>query len=141
MARKVLSGEPAPLGATWDGKGTNFAIYAEHADGVDLCLFDRAGAAELERIPLREVTAFVWHVYVPGVRPGQLYGYRVHGPYEPDDGLRFNPDKLLVDPYAKAVRPARSTGARPSTAIRSATPTATWPSTSGTTPVACRRAS
>ncbi|MCC6626535.1 MAG: glycogen debranching protein GlgX [Chloroflexi bacterium] len=101
--RRVLSGEPAPLGATWDGKGTNFALFSEHATGVELCLFSRDGRTETERIPLREVTAFVWHAYLPGIRPGQLYGYRVHGPYAPREGHRFNPNKLLIDPYARAL--------------------------------------
>ncbi len=103
MARRVLSGEPAPLGATWDGAGTNFAIFSEHATGVELCLFSRDGRTETERIPLREVTAFVWHAYLPGIRPGQLYGYRVHGPYAPREGHRFNPNKLLIDPCARAL--------------------------------------
>jgi glycogen operon protein len=94
-------GRPYPPGATWDGEGTNFALFAEAADGVDLCLFDRDGAET--RLPLTEVTAHVWHGYVPGVSPGRLYGFRVHGPYEPRRGLRFNPAKLLLDPYAKAV--------------------------------------
>jgi isoamylase len=103
MARKVLPGEPAPLGATWDGKGTNFALYSERATRVELCLFSRDGRTERERIPLQEVTAFVWHAYLPGIRPGQVYGYRVHGPYAPREGLRFNPNKLLLDPHAKAM--------------------------------------
>jgi len=94
-------GRPYPPGATWDGEGTNFALFAEAADGVDLCLFDARGAET--RLPLTEVTAHVWHGYVPGVSPGQRYGFRVHGPYRPRRGLRFNPAKLLVDPYAKAI--------------------------------------
>ncbi len=97
-------GSPYPLGATWDGGGVNFALFSEHADRVELCLFDEPfGAPEAERIPMAERTAFVWHVYLPDVRPGQLYGYRVYGPYEPEKGLRFNPNKLLIDPYAKAI--------------------------------------
>jgi glycogen operon protein len=103
MARKVLPGVAAPLGATWDGRGTNFALYSEGATRVELCLFDKDGRTQTERIDLPEVTAFVWHAYLPRIRPGQLYGYRVHGPYEPDNGLRFNANKLLLDPYAKAV--------------------------------------
>ncbi|MGH8930685.1 MAG: glycogen debranching protein GlgX [Egibacteraceae bacterium] len=97
----VWPGRPYPLGARWDGRGTNFSVFSEHADGVELCLFDEEGY-EL-RIEMREVTAFVWHCYLPGVGPSQRYGYRVHGPYEPRRGRRFNPAKLLLDPYAKAV--------------------------------------
>jgi glycogen operon protein len=90
-----------PLGATWDGKGTNFALYSEHATGVELCFFDRDDKET--RIELTEVSNFVWHGYVPGVGPGQRYGYRVHGPYAPNEGHRFNPNKLLIDPYGKAI--------------------------------------
>jgi isoamylase len=97
-------GKPYPLGATWDGTGVNFALFAEHATSVELCLFDGPDApAESQRIPLDEQTDRVWHVYVPGLQPGQRYGYRVYGPYEPESGQRFNPYKLLVDPYAKAI--------------------------------------
>jgi isoamylase len=104
LQRKVLPGRPFPLGATWDGTGVNFALYSEHATEVELCLFDAAGdAVESERVRLRELTGFVRHVCVPGLRPGQLYGYRVHGPYEPLHGHRFNPNKLLIDPYARAL--------------------------------------
>ncbi|HZU22700.1 MAG TPA: glycogen debranching protein GlgX [Terriglobales bacterium] len=103
MARPILPGRPFPLGATWDGSGTNFALYSENATRVELCLFDNRLKRERERIEVRENTAFVWHCYVPGANPGQQYGYRVHGPFEPKRGLRFNPAKLLVDPYAKAV--------------------------------------
>ncbi len=101
--KKVFPGKPYPLGATWDGKGTNFAIYSENATGVELCLFDGEDAAEETRIPIRERSHHVWHVYLPDVRPGQMYGFRVHGPYEPENGHRFNPNKLLLDPYAKAI--------------------------------------
>jgi isoamylase len=101
---KSRPGVPYPLGATWDGGGVNFALFSENATGVELCLFDdRDGNAEVARLPLQEQTDLVWHVYVPGLRPGQRYGYRVHGPYEPDRGHRFNPAKLLMDPYAKAL--------------------------------------
>ncbi len=101
---RVWPGAPAPLGATWDGEGTNFALFSEHATAVELCLFDSPESArESERIPLRERTAQVWHAYLPDVRPGQLYGYRVHGPYAPHEGHRFNPYKLLLDPYARAI--------------------------------------
>ncbi|GBD22425.1 Glycogen operon protein GlgX [bacterium HR29] len=97
-------GAPYPLGATWDGSGVNFALFSENAEHVELCIFDRPyGAQEIARIPIREQTDFVWHVYLPEARPGMLYGYRVYGPYRPEEGLRFNPHKLLLDPYAKAV--------------------------------------
>ncbi len=102
MVSKILPGRPYPLGAKWDGTGVNFSIYSERATGVDLCLFDDDGI-ESERIPLTEVTAFVWHGYLPGIPAGQKYGYRVHGPWDPANGLRFNPAKLLVDPYAQAI--------------------------------------
>ncbi len=97
----IRPGTPAPLGATWDGKGTNFALYSENASGVELCLFDDQGNET--RHALREQTAFVWHGYLPDVKPGQRYGYRVHGEYAPDQGLRFNPNVVLLDPYAKAL--------------------------------------
>jgi glycogen operon protein len=101
---RVWPGAPGRLGAIWDGEGTNFALFSEHATGVELCLFDRADAdRETERIALRERTDQIWHAYLPDVRPGQLYGYRVHGPWAPDDGHRFNPAKLLLDPYARAI--------------------------------------
>jgi isoamylase len=97
-------GEPYPLGAHWDGQGTNFALYSELAWEVELCLFDSPTAAEASRsIRLRERTAYVWHGYVPGVHPGAYYGYRINGPYEPGQGQRCNPFKLLVDPYARAL--------------------------------------
>jgi len=96
----VWPGRPFPLGAAWDGKGTNFSLFSENAEGVELCLFD--GERET-RVEIRDVTAHVWHAYVPGIGPGQRYGYRVHGPYEPEAGHRFNAHKLLVDPYAKAI--------------------------------------
>ena len=103
-AIRVWPGEPYPLGATWDGEGVNFALFSENATGVELCLFDRSGdERESARIPLRERTDLVWHAYLPDIRPGQLYGYRVHGPYAPEEGHRFNPAKLLIDPYAKAI--------------------------------------
>lgn len=94
-------GNVYPLGSAWDGKGTNFALYSENATGVELCLFDRDDKET--RLSLTEVSNFVWHGYVPGVGPGQRYGYRVHGPYAPNEGHRFNPNKLLIDPYAKAI--------------------------------------
>jgi glycogen operon protein len=94
-------GRPFPLGATWDGEGTNFAIFSEHAERVELCLFDDDG--EETRVEMRERRALNWHTYLPGVGPGQRYGYRVHGAYAPLEGHRFNPAKLLIDPYAKAI--------------------------------------
>jgi isoamylase len=101
---RVWPGGAGRLGATWDGEGTNFAIFSERATGVELCLFASADAGrETERIALRERTDQIWHAYLPDVRPGQLYGYRVHGPWAPEEGLRFNPAKLLLDPYARAI--------------------------------------
>jgi len=107
VSRAVWPGRPYPLGATWDGQGTNFSLFSEHAERVELCLFDRDGegvdADGEERIAIDWHTAFNWHVYLPGVGPGQRYGFRVHGAYAPHAGHRFNPSKLLIDPYAKAV--------------------------------------
>ncbi len=102
MASTLLPGKPYPLGAKWDGTGVNFAIYSEHATAVELCLF-RQEDQQTEQIFLRETTAFVWHGYIPGIQVGQLYGYRIHGPWDPKNGLRFNPAKLVVDPYAQAI--------------------------------------
>ena len=100
----VTAGKSAPLGSTWDGVGTNFAIFSEHATKVELCFFDSPDAkTESRKIELSNNTAFVWHGYITGVEPGQIYGYRVHGPYEPENGHRFNSNKVLMDPYAKAV--------------------------------------
>ena len=101
----VWPGQPYPLGATWDGEGVNFALFSENAEAVELCLFDRAGR-ETDRIALPEQTDLVWHCYLPEARPGQHYGYRVHGPYAPAEGHRFNPHKLLLDPYAKMIEGA-----------------------------------
>jgi isoamylase len=98
---RVWPGEPQPLGATWDGSGTNFALFSAHAEKVELCLFNDKGRNEIARIPLPEFTHEIWHGYLPDVLPGQLYGYRVYGPYDPKSGHRFNPNKLLIDPYAK----------------------------------------
>jgi len=103
---RVWPGTPYPLGATWDGAGTNFALFSEVATQVELCLFepgDGAGRGRETRVPVTEVDALVWHCYLPGVEPGQRYGYRVHGPYRPEHGHRCNPSKLLLDPYGKAV--------------------------------------
>jgi isoamylase len=103
MPRSILPGKPYPQGATWDGTGVNFSLYTEHATSVELCLFDDVGSAKSETIALRECTGYVWHCYLPGIKLGQLYGYRVHGPYEPERGRRFNPAKLLMDPYSRAI--------------------------------------
>ncbi|MFN3656598.1 MAG: glycogen debranching protein GlgX [Pseudolabrys sp.] len=97
----VSAGAPHPLGATWDGRGTNFALFSANATRVELCLFDRSGRRETERVALPERSDDIWHGYFSHVGPGQLYGYRVHGPYAPDAGHRFNPHKLLIDPYSK----------------------------------------
>jgi len=103
-ARRVWPGRPYPLGATWDGRGVNFALWSERATRVELCLFDSPDAErESVRIPLQEQTDMVWHAFLPDIAPGQLYGYRVHGLYEPQHGHRFNPNKILLDPYAKMV--------------------------------------
>jgi isoamylase len=98
---EVWPGRAFPLGAAWDGSGTNFSIFSEHAERVELCLFD--GEDEEERVELSERTAHTWHGFLPGVGPGQRYGFRVHGPYDPGTGHRFNPAKLLLDPYAKSI--------------------------------------
>ena len=98
---RISEGYPFPLGATWDGLGVNFALFSAHASKVELCLFDSKGKSEVERIELPEYTDEIWHGYLPDAHPGQIYGYRVHGPYEPDAGHRFNSHKLLIDPYAK----------------------------------------
>jgi isoamylase len=101
---KVRPGRPYPLGATWDGEGVNFALFSENATGVELCLFDRADQEkESHRIRMEERTNQIWHIYLPEARPEQLYGYRVHGPYDPAAGHRFNSSKVLIDPYAKGI--------------------------------------
>lgn len=104
MRKKNYPGRPYPLGATYDGKGINFALFAKHAEGVELCLFtsERSDATE-ERVPMTERSHDIWHIYLPDLRPGQKYGFRVYGPYIPTEGHRFNPHKLLIDPYAKAI--------------------------------------
>src|SRR5438552_116319 len=103
MSRSILPGKPYPQGATWDGTGVNFSLYSEKATGVELCLFDEVDSPETEVVSLRECTGYAWHCYLPGLKPGQLYGYRVHGPYAPERGERCNSAKLLIDPYAKAL--------------------------------------
>jgi isoamylase len=104
MELKMLAGRPSPLGATWDGEGVNFAVFSEHARRVELCLFDPEDPSrQIACMGFRDHTGHVWHGYVPGLKPGQPYGLRVHGPYEPERGMRFNPAKLLIDPYARAL--------------------------------------
>jgi isoamylase len=104
LSTKIYPGSPYPLGATWDGKGVNFSLFAENATKVELCLFDHEKSErESHRIRMSERTHQVWHVYLPDCKPGQLYGYRVYGPYDPENGCRFNPNKVLIDPYAKAI--------------------------------------
>src|ERR1041385_1475670 len=101
---RVWRGNPYPPGATWDGQGVNFALFSEQGTGVELCLFDSPDQTDQSQlIRVTERTDQVWHVYLPDARPGQLYGYRVHGPYAPEQGHRLNPHKLLIDPYAKAI--------------------------------------
>jgi isoamylase len=103
LINAVWPGRSYPRGVHWDGEGVNFALFSEHAERVELCLFDEAGENEVQRIDLPEYTDHVWHGYLPEARPGQLYGYRVHGPYRPEEGHRFNSHKLLLDPYARNV--------------------------------------
>jgi glycogen operon protein len=106
----VWRGRPYPLGATWDGSGVNFALFSKNAERVELCFFDPKGRREIERVQLTERTDFVWHCYLPDARPGLLYAYRVHGPQAPEHGHRFDPSKLLLDPYARLVRGKLSAG-------------------------------
>ncbi|MGB7076722.1 MAG: glycogen debranching protein GlgX, partial [Xanthobacteraceae bacterium] len=103
LTAKLDSGMPYPLGATWDGLGTNFAVFSGNAERIQLCLFDSAGRREIARLDLPECTDEVWHGYLPNARIGLIYGYRAHGPYDPQNGHRFNPHKLLLDPYAKQI--------------------------------------
>ena len=108
-ATRITEGRPHPLGATWDGVGVNFALFSANATKVELCLFDQEGRTEIERIELPEFTDEVWHGYLPDARPGTVYAYRVHGPYDPAAGHRFNPNKLLLDPTgATAPRTCRN---------------------------------
>ena len=102
LKTKIQEGLPYPRGGTWDGKGTNFAVFSANATKVEVCIFDKTGAQELDRIELPEYTDQIWHGYLADIRPNTVYGYRVHGPYAPDAGHRFNPNKLLLDPYACA---------------------------------------
>ena len=107
MPRAIWRGRPYPLGATWDGAGVNFALFSKHAERVELCLLDPRGRREIERVVLRERTDFIWHCYLPEARPGLIYGYRVHGPHDPDRGHRFDHNKLLLDPYARMIQRGR----------------------------------
>ena len=100
----VWPGRPYSLGSTWDGEGVNFALYSEHAEKVEPCIFDLLGKREVLRVPLPEQTDMVWHGYLPEARPGNLYGYRVYGPHAPEQGHRFNHHKLLLDPYGKQIQ-------------------------------------
>ena len=101
---RLETGRPYPLGASWDGGGVNFALFSANATQVELCLFDADAARETARVMLPACTDQVWHGYLPDARPGLVYGYRVHGPYEPAQGHRFNPNKLLLDPYARKLQ-------------------------------------
>jgi isoamylase len=101
---EVWPGRPFPLGSSWDGEGTNFSLFSQNAEAVELCLFDDEGGETRIEMPARR--AYNWHCYLPGISPRPRYGYRVHGPYDPGRGLRFNPSKLLIDPYAKAIEGA-----------------------------------
>lgn len=101
---KAKEGNPYPLGSYFDGKGVNFALFSAHATKVELCLFDKDGAEELKRYEIKENDNNIWHIYIPGLLPGQVYGYRVYGPYQPEQGHRFNPNKLLIDPYGRQLR-------------------------------------
>ncbi len=102
LKSRMMEGSPDPRGAHWDGLGVNFSLFSANATKVELCLFDDTGERELERLELPEYTNEVWHGYLPDARPGTMYGYRVHGPYDPENGHRFNSNKLVLDPYAKA---------------------------------------
>ena len=101
--KSLQAGHPWPMGAHFDGHGVNFAVFSAHAEGMDLCLFDAEGKHELARLPLPANTVDVWHGYLPGARPGLVYGLRAHGPWRPDRGQRFDASKLLLDPYARDI--------------------------------------
>ena len=137
---RLTAGTSSRLGASWDGRGTNFALFSANAQKVELCLFDSQGRRELERIELPERTEDVWHGYLNDVSPGQLYGYRVHGPYKPEHGHRFNANKLLIDPYARR-QPGGWYGAMRISPIAPAARARTCRSTAATMPAACRRPS
>ena len=103
IKQALLPGRPWPLGASWDGKGINFAVFSAHAQALELCLFDDTGTLESSRLMLPAHTDDVWHAYLPGAMPGLIYGLRAHGPWRPDRGHLFNPHKLLLDPYAREI--------------------------------------
>ncbi|HTC11758.1 MAG TPA: glycogen debranching enzyme GlgX, partial [Acetobacteraceae bacterium] len=103
LPRRLLTGQSAPLGASWDGLGVNFAVFSANATRIELCLFDPSGRREIARYDLPDCTDEVFHGYLPDVGPGLLYGYRAHGPYQPESGHRFNPNKLLLDPYTRSL--------------------------------------
>ena len=136
---RLSAGTPHALGATVDGRGTNFALFSAHAEKVELCLFDSADGRERVRIALPERTGDVWHGHLADVAAGQHYGYRVHGPYEPDQGHRFNANKLLLDPYAREIRGTIDRRAICTTDFNSTAPGRTCRSTVATTPRRCRR--
>ena len=127
---EIRAGHGQQLGANYDGKGVNFALFSAHAERVELCLFDPSGKTEIARLELPEYTHEVWHGYVPDLKPGTLYGYRVYGPYDPENGHRFNPHKLLIDPYARELvehlqdrdEPLRPLTKPPLTKARAASP-------------------
>jgi isoamylase len=129
---RVSTGTPHPLGASFDGTGTNFALFSAHAEKVELCLFDPSGEREVARVALPERTADIWHGRLDDVAPGQAYGYRVHGPYEPSEGHRFNPNKL--GNWSGA-----SCGMTRTSHFATAAAAATFPSTAATTPARCQR--
>jgi pullulanase/glycogen debranching enzyme len=133
LASVAWPGQPYPLGATWDGQGVNFALFSENAERVELCLFDPSGRREVERIELREHTDQIWHCYLPYYRLGQLYGYRVYGPYDPSNGHRFNLTSSSSTPTPRP-RWVSLTGATRTSATGSALKMRTSPTTSGTTP-------
>jgi isoamylase len=138
MNLRVWPGRPYPLGANWNGSGVNFALYSENAAKVELCLFDSPDAdKESYRVTMPESSDMVWHCYVPDALPGQVYGYRVYGAYEPQRGHRFNPYKILLDPTRRRLLGRRS-GVTTCGAIRLAIRRPTFPSTSGTAPRAPR---
>ena len=134
---EVWPGQPFPLGATWDGEGTNFSIFTENGEGAELCLYDDAGSET--RIEMTQRTALNYHCYVPGVGPGQRYGFRVRGRYAPAEGHRFNPAKLLIDPYAKAIDGHGRLVGRGSTSFPTCRPARTTPTSSPTTRTMMRR--
>jgi len=104
LSTAIYPGRAFPLGATYDGKGVNFAIYSEHAEEIELCLFENLDSeTEFLKVKFKEREHHVWHVYIPNMKPGQLYGYRVYGPYDPKNGQRLNSNKLLLDPYSKHI--------------------------------------